>query len=495
MADKSSYRHIVKSTGIFGGVQVVQIVANIVRGKIAAILLGAAGMGVSSLLISSTAMLQAMSGLGLSYSAVREISKAQETGDNYRLSRVFTVLFQWLIFSALFGALILIVISPFLSTYAFGNREYTWEFVWLSIVVALNTLGAGYQTLIQGTRRLKYLAKSSVIGSLLSICTSFPIYYFWGIRGIVPALILVAFTTYALNYYFARKITLETIHIGVKETVKEGGEMVKLGLAMMITGMINTLFTFLIIAYIKKNGSLSDVGLYQAGLSVTGTSVGLVFSAMGVDYFPRLSAICADDVKVRNMANQQSEIMLLIATPFVITMIIAAPLIVRVLLSREFLPIISFIRLYSIGMLFQAANYSMGLISYAKGDRKTFIALAIAGNCLLILSTVIGYALRGLDGVAGMFIVHSVICFFMVYITAYKRYKYWMSWSFSKFLLLGVIMVVLICSLVMLAPVVIGYSLSVMLLGITIAYSIYKLDTLIGVKETWSGFISRFQKK
>ena len=44
-----SYSHVLKYTGIFGGVQGLNILISLVRNKIVAELLGPAGMGLSSL--------------------------------------------------------------------------------------------------------------------------------------------------------------------------------------------------------------------------------------------------------------------------------------------------------------------------------------------------------------------------------------------------------------------------------------------------------------
>ena len=295
--------------------KVIEIISTLIRGKFAAVLLGTAGVGVASLLVSSITTIRTITGLGLDFSAVREISQAKETDNLIKISRTITVFFRWLLFSALIGALMLIVVAPWLSDFAFGNKDYTRAFVWLSIVVGINTLGAGYQSVLQGTRRLKDIAKVSVISAILSIFISAPIYYFWEIKGIVPVLILVAFTNFSTNYYFARKIKLEKVNIGAKETVREGSGLVKLGVARMITGLLGALVAFLIIAYIKNTGSLSDVGLYQAGMSISQQYVGIIFAAIAVDYFPRLAAVNSDATRVRDMANQQSEIMLLIVTP------------------------------------------------------------------------------------------------------------------------------------------------------------------------------------
>lgn len=71
----SSYKSIVKSTGLIGFVQVFQIVFGVIRNKAIALVLGASGFGIWSLYNSYLAMVTQFSVLGLDKSGVRQISK------------------------------------------------------------------------------------------------------------------------------------------------------------------------------------------------------------------------------------------------------------------------------------------------------------------------------------------------------------------------------------------------------------------------------------
>jgi O-antigen/teichoic acid export membrane protein len=478
---------------MFGGVQVIQVIATIIRGKFVAIFLGTVGMGTSSLLVSSVTMMQTISALGLNYSAVREISKATESGDSSKLSSVVIVFLRWMIFSAFIGALSVIIFAPFLSNSVFGSKEYKWAYVCLSLLVLFNLLSTGFQILLQGTRRLEDLAKSNIIASISGLFIVVPFYYFFRLNGIVPALISSSAVSFLIYFLFIRKIRLEKQIIGLKKTINDGSEMVKLGIVMMLTGLMGTLTIVLITAFIKRSGSLSDVGLYQAGMSITNQSLALVFTAMGVDYFPRLSAVSTDSRKVRILANQQAEIMLLIITPIQLILILAAPLLIRVLLSEAFSSIANFIRLISLGMFFQAAQYAMGLISFAKGDKKTFFMLGIIGNVSWLFFSVLGYVLSGLRGISIFFVVNSIIGYLITYYTAYRKYNYLMSSRFMKLFLFNLTPMVVICSLVMFLPNFWTYAISTLILCCSLIYSIYKLNDLIGLKEMFYSFLNRFK--
>ena len=495
MKEELSFKQILKSTGLFGGVKIIQILSTIIRGKFVAVFLGTTGMGISSIFLSSTAVFQAISGLGLSFSAVREISNANGTGEINKLNRIIQVFLKLLLFSAVSGGLLLVVLSPLMSNFTFGSNDYTLDYVWLSSVVFLNTLSAGFQAVMQGTKRLTDIAKSSATGSILSILTSLPVYYFFGIHGIIPAIIIVAITTFSLNFYFFRKTKLKKIHLSINETVVEGGEMFKLGFVMMIVSLIGTLVPFLINFFVQKTGNLTDVGLYQAGFSLTSQYVSLVFTAMTVDYFPRLSAIHSDNRKVRILANQQSEIMLLIIIPLILILILVAPLLIKILLTNEFNPIINFIRLMSIGLLFQAANHSMGLIPFAKGDKITFLVVSLVGNASWLLFSIGGYIIGGLDGIGQMFIIHCIISFIIVFFTVYRKYNYRMSKSFISLFRLGVGLAFLSYFLTNLFSNIYGYLLSSMILLFSIIYSFYELDKRIKLRVYLNQFIKRYVNK
>jgi O-antigen/teichoic acid export membrane protein len=80
-AQDQGYRHILKYTGIFGGVQGLQLVLGLLRTKLMAILLAPSGMGLASLFQSTSQFLAQATNLGVSMSAVRQLSEDYETAD------------------------------------------------------------------------------------------------------------------------------------------------------------------------------------------------------------------------------------------------------------------------------------------------------------------------------------------------------------------------------------------------------------------------------
>ena len=61
------------------------------------------------------------------------------------------------------------------------------------------------------------MVKSSMLGSVIGLITTIPLYYFYGSDGIVPALIIAAFTSLFLTWYFASKIYFKKVDINIKD--------------------------------------------------------------------------------------------------------------------------------------------------------------------------------------------------------------------------------------------------------------------------------------
>ena len=82
----NTYKHTLKYTGLFGGVQGLNILIGLVRNKFVALILGPAGMGLVSLYNSAITLLSTASSMGMSMSGVKGISEAYDSeGESMRL--------------------------------------------------------------------------------------------------------------------------------------------------------------------------------------------------------------------------------------------------------------------------------------------------------------------------------------------------------------------------------------------------------------------------
>jgi O-antigen/teichoic acid export membrane protein len=485
---QSSYRQIMKATSLFGGVQVFNIIINIVRSKIIAVLLGPAGMGIVGLLNSTTGLISGLTNFGLGTSAVKDIASANESGDENRISTVIAVFRRLVWITGLLGSIATLVLSHWLSILTFGNSDYTLAFVWLSITLLFNQLTSGQDVLLQGMRKLQYLAKANLAGSLLGLLVSVPVYYFMGIRGIVPAIILSSFFLMAIAWYFARKIKIEKVTVSRQITYSEGKGMLKMGFMLSLSGIIGMGASYLLRIFISNTGGVAEVGLYSAGFNIIGTYVGLVFTAMGTDYYPRLSGIAHDNRKATTMINQQAEIAVLILAPILCVFLVFINWVVILLYSTKFVAVNGMIHWAALGMFFKAASWSIAFVFLAKSASKLFFWNELISSVYLLGFNMLGYKYAGLDGLGISFLVTYILYFLQVYLITHKIYAFSLDKAFIQIISIQLLIAVTCFLIVKFLTAPYSYIAGTLLIIISVGFSLNELNKRMDLKQIVSNF-------
>lgn len=488
----SSYRSIFKATSLFGGVQIYQILIDIIRSKFIALLLGPAGVGIQGLYTSATQLIQHLTSFGLSSSAVRNVAEAYGSGDKVKIAKVVFSLRRLVWLTGLLGTLVVIIFSPLLSISSFGDSDHIIAFIIISITLLLAQLSAGQKVILQGTRQLKLLAKSTALGATLGLVVSVPLYYWLGIRGIVPNIVISAVTTLLLTWYYSSKVEVDNVAMASKEVFQVGKTMLVMGIAMSLSHILTFASSYVLRACIRVWDGVEAVGFFTAGFLLMNQYTGLVFKAMGTDFYPRLAAVNQDNYKCKTIMNQQGEIGLLILAPLLIVCIVFIPLVVKLLYSEEFLPIEDYIIWCSLGMLFKMASWSISYVFVAKGESKSFMIVESTAAIYTLLLNLMGYKMGGLIGIGVSFTISYIIYLIQVYIIASRNYDF----SFERsFINTFVIQFILLCSCIACVEIVpnpvLKYALGVILTLLSAYYSLIELDKRIGLKTLLNNKIKR----
>jgi O-antigen/teichoic acid export membrane protein len=413
---QSSYRQIMKATSIFGGVQVFNIIISIVRSKFVAVLLGPAGMGIMGLLTSTIGIISSLTNFGLGTSAVKDIAAAFGSNDEKRIGLIIGVFRRLVWITGLLGLTTTALLSSWLSQLTFGNNDYTLAFIWISVTLLLNQLSSGQLAVLQGLRKLNYLAKANLSGSFTGLFITLPLYYFLGFDGIVPGIIGTALLSLLMSWYFSGKVKVEKTNIPNSKTFSEGKNMLRMGFLISLSGFLTIGASYIVRIFISRTGDLEQVGLYNAGFAIINTYVSLVFTAMVTDYYPRLSAVANDNKRCKQIINQQAEIAILILAPILILFLVFIKWVIIILYSKQFIPVNSMIQWVALGMFFKAASWSVAFILLAKGTTKLFFWSELINNAYTLGLSLLGYHFWGLTGIGYAFV------------SAYLLYLFQLAW-------------------------------------------------------------------
>lgn len=480
--NRRSYRAIFSTTSMFGLVQVTGTLFSIIKTKFTALLIGPEGMGIIGLLQTVLNLVGGLTNFGLETSAVRDLANAHAENKPSKTAEIIGVIRRLMIITGFLGAALIIIFSPLLSSWTFGNATYVLAFVLLSSSLLFKQLTAGNWVILQGLRKLKWLAKAQVWSGFFGLLTAVPLYYFFGVKGIVPALIAGALTTYLFSLHFVKKITFPFTLVNLKKALASGREMLGFGFLLGLGNLLKLLVAYLINIFISYRGGVDEVGLYQAGFIIVHSYVGLIFNAMGTDYYPRLAAVNQDMSKVRQVVSHQATAGVLFITPIIGLFFIAAPFIIQLLYAKNFTPVTVYLQWAVTGMFFKAVSFSMGYLILARADAKIYGKTLFMFNSIWLIMSFLGYFLDGLRGLGIAFLLYNFIHFLSIYFICRFRYKLTFLSDFRN-VFIGCFM---LCLLTLFSASVENifwkYLLSGLLLLFTLIYCYVQLDKRINFK-------------
>jgi O-antigen/teichoic acid export membrane protein len=428
----SSYSHILKYTGIFGGVQGLNVLISLVRNKFIALLLGPGGMGLISLFNTAISFISQATHLGISFSAVRHISELYDKHDEAKTAHFVKIVRGWSLLTALLGVLVCLVAGPFLSQATFSWGDHSLHFILLAPAVGMIAITGGETAILKGQRKLGALAIVQIVSVVASLLISIPIYYVFWQSGIVPVIVLMAFVTMCATLFYSLRLYPLQLS-GAKGILGEGMEMVRLGVAYTLAGIIGSAAEMVIRSYLNLVGDLDVLGLYNAGYMLTITYAGMVFSAMETDYFPRLSAV-NHDIEATNMTvNRQMEVSLLILAPMLTGLIVMLPVLIPLLFSHEFMPVIAMAQVAVLAMFFKVLTLPVAYITLARGKSLLFLFLETVYFVAFVVFIVYGYERWGLLGTGVAITVAHVFDYLMINGVARWQYGYKTSSAVMKY--------------------------------------------------------------
>lgn len=420
---------VVKTMWLFSWVQLVAIACSVVRTKLVAIWIGTAGIGILGLFNTALDTIMTLTQLGLRESSVRNIASAK---DGWQLSRIVTVVRRWAWMLGIAGAFLTLILSPWLSDITFGTQRYAICFIILSAAVLLAAVTNGELAVMQGVGKLNFIARASVIGTLGGLLVSVPILYCLGDDGIVWS-ILAYFVCQAVAV-LVMKTTASAAKMptraadgsdspSLRDTFKEGKEFITLGIYMTVSIFIAMAVNYIFLAYLNHEEGMSQVGQYQAGYTIVSKYMGLIFTAIGMEFFPRLSKVQQSVSRCSTFVSHEIMIALIVILPGATAMMALDDVIIRLLYSDEFLPTAGYLNFALAGTAFRAVSWCMAYTLLARGDGKVYLLTELLSGAAFLILSWAGNRLGGLSGLGVAYALWFVLYTVITGVVYFRRYR------------------------------------------------------------------------
>ena len=425
-----SYKTIARNVSIFGGAQALSVLAALIRTKVAAVYLGSTGVGLSAIYITSVLLLSNIASLGLTFSGVKYLSEVFATGDKDKMKVSVESIRSLALLCAMAGFVLTLIFSPLLSKIYFGDTHEVYAFVLLSVFVA-GTIFSGIEfAIMKACQKIRFMAASMVFTAICSVSISVPYYIYKGVDGVlwavffsgmseVIAICVLGYKTMPTRY------TLSPIFS--RQFFQHNKPMLLLGVASLIGAILSYGADMTIQSSFATMVSIATLGLYKAGYQLSIHYPSMIFTAVGNDFYPRLSAVCENKDERNILIRRQIKVMLGITIPLIACFIVLVPYLLPLLFDDTFNPVCRMVQIASLSIIIKAVTVPLNYLPLALGKSLHYLCLEGSYWLLLIPCVLFGYSYFGLDGIGWAILLCNFIE--LIYVCLFCRQKYLFRFS------------------------------------------------------------------
>ncbi len=465
MSKGNSYRQILRSSSIIGGASVINILVGLLRMKVAAVLLGPAGIGLIGLLQSLMATASAVSAMGVGMVGTRQIAEASGRDDTASVTAARRALFWGTLALAMTGAIVFWSFRDALAMWLLADGEFASAIGWLSVGVALTVASGSQGALLNGLRCIGDIARVSVMSALLSTALGMAALWLWGDRGVLAFVLATPLASFLFGHWYVAKLPkVQGPATPLPQLMAQWRTLVRLGAPFMVSGLVVTFGQLAVRTLVQRELGANALGHFQAAWMISMTYIGFVLGAMATDYYPRLTASIHDHATTNRLVNEQTEVALLLAAPVLMAMLGLAPWIIELLYSSQFVEAASVLRWQVLGDVLKVASWPLGFILLASGDGRTFMLTESLAMTVFVGLTWLVLPLLGIEAAGVAFVGMYGVLLPVVYLLA--RRKTGFRWAptvrrLFGWLMLGALVVLGIAKWAAAAGTVVGLLLSV----------------------------------
>ncbi|MCM1522658.1 MAG: oligosaccharide flippase family protein [Muribaculaceae bacterium] len=411
-------RTVIKAMSIFGSLQMLTILCGVVRVKCVALWIGATGLGYFTIFNSALTLISTFTQLNLRTSSVREIASSDSTGRRHVTGMVVRRL-SWIL--GLIGGLVMVVTAPMFSLNTFSDYSYSLPFALLAVGVLFMSTSMGEQALMQGYGHMRALAHSSLWANVGGLALCLPLVWFFGEAGVLPSILAYCVAGYLFCLPF--RVRLEpTSPLRHEETWRVGKPMLRLGVYMTVAAAFSELMAYILIAWINTRGDTAEVGIFQAGYTIVNRYVMMIFTAVGMEFFPRLASASHSPHRQGVFVSHEVKLLLMSLVPMLMVFVPLVKPVVRLLYSAEFDASVPYILLALPGMVLRVLQWCQSYLITARGDGRVFIFTEGASDLLMLLLCLPAFVKWGIPGLGAAFTLATMGSTLLI--AAVYRYRY-----------------------------------------------------------------------
>lgn len=410
----SSFKEIIKSTGIIGGASSITVLINLVKTKILALWFGPLGIGYLGILTSVSTFFITIFSVGLSTIAVRELTQKKDSSKDF-LSLYNSLKYLSLILGVC-SVLFIIIFTPLISKSLLNSNESSYFVIFIAVATFFSIISIPRSALIQSLRKMNSIAKIKIASSFMSAFFGIIIVYYFGVESIAIFIALLSLSLFVFNYYFYRDDNLNQ-KVSSQEFYFLSKNLIKVGFFFMLASLLNVGNQVIVRFLIVNEFNINFAGYFQAAWQISMTYMSFILLAMATDYYPRLTESISDIKLSNKTVNEQAQISILLSIPIIILMLGFNFHIIQLLYSDAFYQSSEILKWQLFGDFIKIMTWPLGYILLAKGETRLFFYSELIWHLSYLILIFVFLPILGINITGYAFLISYLIMFLYVFYT------------------------------------------------------------------------------
>jgi O-antigen/teichoic acid export membrane protein len=351
--------------------QALSIIAGLISIKVVSLKIGPEGMAMMGQYLNTTALLSLFATGAIGTGVVKYLAEYKE--NKQKQLEVIATASRITIISTLIIALIAIILSGFFSRQAFKTENYYSVYILWGLFLVFTSLAALMSNVLNGLKLIPYLTIVNITGTITGLLVTIFLAYSFGVYGVLIAANFTAFILFCIHLFFINKYKWFSFRELILPFDKKTAKLLTAFVLMtLVSGVLAPAIQLLVRDRIIDKFSFEEAGYWQSVTRISDYYLSFITSVIGVYYLPRLAEIDNNrDIKKEIWKMYRVILPVIAAVSFLIWL--SRFLIIKLILTPEFLPSAELYGIQFMGDFFKIAAWLLAYVMLAKAMKYKFI--------------------------------------------------------------------------------------------------------------------------
>lgn len=353
--------------------QGLSILAGLVSIKVVSVKIGPEGIAMMGQYLNTTALLSLFATGAIGTGVVKYL--AQYKDDKEKQLRVIATAFRITIICTIVIGAGVAVCSSLLSQKAFKTDGYNTVYILWGTFLLFTTFSALLSNILNGLKLIPYLTIVNISGTVSGLLITILLAYQYGVFGVLIAANFTAVILFSIHLFFFKKYKWFSVKELFLPFDKKLAQLLTGFILMtLVSGVLSPAIQLLVRDRIIEKFSFNEAGYWQSVTRISDYYLSFITSVIGVYYLPRLSEIDNNrDLKAEIW--KMYKIILPVIAVVSLVIWLCRYLIIRIILTPDFLPSAELYGIQFMGDFFKIAAWLLAYVMLAKAMKYRFVAI------------------------------------------------------------------------------------------------------------------------